>query len=233
MKRTVTASLSFFIFLAIATAQNSAQEAQPKMPPTIDQKTVDQKQKTIGQKTAGMQKLPGFFTYYWDAHEGKLWLQIDKWNTTFLYYESLPDGVGSNDIGLDRGQPGKTTAVHFERVGPRILLVAENEKYRAITDDLEQQSAVKQAFAQSVLWGFEAAAEDEAGDSVLVDATPFFLSDAHEVASKLSAVKQGSYHVDPSRSAIYLPRTKNFPENTDVESTLTFVGRIPAIGSKK
>ncbi len=157
----------------------------------------------------------------------KLWLQIDKWNTPFLYYESLPNGVGSNDVGLDRGQPGKTNVVHFERSGPRILLVAENERYRAITDDLEQQTAVQQAFAQSVLWGFEAAAEDEDGKSVLVDATPFFLSDAHEVASKLATLKQGTYHVDSSRSAIYLPRTKNFPENTDVESTLTFVGENP------
>ena len=117
--------------------------------------------------------------------------------------------------------------VHFERSGPRILLVAENERYRAITDDIEQQTAVQQAFAQSVLWGFESAAEDEDGKSVLVDATPFFLSDAHEVASKLATLKQGIYHVDSSRSAIYLPRTKNFPENTDVESTLTFVGENP------
>jgi len=122
------------------------------------------------------------------------------------------NGVGSNDVGLDRGQPGKTKVVHFERGGPRILLVAENERYRAVTDDLEQRQAVQQAFAQSVLWGFEAAAED--GESVLVDATPFFLSDAHEVAAKLAALKQGNYHVDPSRSAIYLSRTRNFPENS-------------------
>ncbi len=213
MKRALIASLSFFAFTAVATTQNSATETQHKMPLTIEQ------------KTTGMQKLPGFFTCYWDARDGKLWLQVDKWNTPFLYYESLPNGVGSNDVGLDRGQPGKTNVVHFERVGPRVLLVAENERYRAITDDLEQQVAVRQAFAQSVLWGFEAVAED--GESVLVDATPFFLSDAHEVAVKLSALKQGTYHVEPSRSAIYLPRTKNFPENMDIESTLTFVGENP------
>ena len=236
MKRALIASLALLVFAAVATAQNSTPDAQPKTPPAIDQKNNDRKEddwKTIGQKTAGMQKLPGFFTYYWDARDGKLWLQIDKWNTPFLYYESLPNGVGSNDVGLDRGQPGKTNVVHFERSGPRILLVAENEDYRAVTDDREQQSAVRQAFAQSVLWGFEAAAQDndsdndEDGASVLVDATPFFLSDAHEVAAKLASLKQGAYHVDPSRSAIYLPRTKNFPQNTDVESTLTFVGENP------
>ena len=84
---------------------------------------------------------------------------------------------------------------------------------------------MQQAFAQSVLWGFEAAAESDG--TVLVDATPFFLSDVHEVAAKLAALKQGTYRVDASRSAIYLPRTKNFPENTDVESTLTLVGDNP------
>ena len=216
-------SLTFMVFLAAAAAQNSVPDAQRKDPSAINPKATEQK--TIEQKTAGMTKLSGFFTCYWDDREGKLWLQIEQWNAPFLYYETLPNGVGSNDIGLDRGQPGKTNVVHFERSGPRVLLVAENEQYRAITDDLEQQSAVKQAFAQSVLWGFEAAAES--GDAVLVDATPFFLSDVHDVAAKLAAAKQGAYHVDPARSAIYIPRTKSFPENTDVESTLTLVGDSP------
>lgn len=213
IKRLVIACLVFFSLGGIATAQTSPTEAQGKT------------QQTIEQKTATMQKMPGFFTYYWDAREGKIWLQIDKWNAQFLYHESLPNGVGSNDLGLDRGQPGQTRVVHFERSGPRILLVAENERYRAITEDFEQQAAVQQAFAQSVLWGFEVAAVS--GDAVLVDATPFFLSDAHEVAAKIATLNQGNYRIDPSRSAIYLPRTKNFPENTDVESTLTFVSDNP------
>jgi len=222
MKRALMALLVFLSFALVALAQNSTAEASHKAATPAEAT-----RKTVEQKTSGMEKLPGFFTCYWDAREGKLWLEIDKWNTPFLYYESLPNGVGSNDVGLDRGQPGKTNVVHFERSGPRILMVAENERYRAITDDLAQQTAVQQAFAQSVLWGFESAAEDEEAKTVLVDATPFFLSDAHEVASRLATLKQGTYHVDSSRSAIYLPRTKNFPENTEVESTLTFVGENP------
>jgi hypothetical protein len=222
MKRAVMALLAFLSFAVVVTAQTSTADASHKAATAADAA-----RKTIEQKTLGMEKLAGFFTCYWDAREGKLWLQIDKWNTPFLYYESLPNGVGSNDVGLDRGQPGKTNVVHFERSGPRVLLVAENERYRAVTDDLEQQTAVQQAFAQSVLWGFESAAEDVDGKAVLVDATPFFLSDAHEVASRLATLKQGTYHVDASRSAIYLPRTRNFPENTDIESTLTFVGENP------
>jgi len=212
MKRMTILCLASLFLITGATAQNSLAQ-QPKSLPSIDS------------RTANMQKMPGFIACYWDAGEGKIWLRIDKWNTQFIYYESLPNGVGSNDIGLDRGQPGGTQIVHFERSGPRVLLVAENERYRAMTDDLEQRTAVQQAFAQSVLWGFEAAAAD--GEAVLVDATQFFLSDAHDVAAKLADTKQGSYRIDASRSAIYLPRTKNFPENTDVESTLTFVGTNP------
>jgi len=214
MKRVPILTLLFFIATALpAATQNGAAKTEEKPLPSIEQ------------KVAGMEKLPGFFTYYWDAREGKIWLRVDKWNTEFLYVESLPNGVGSNDIGLDRGQPGETQVVHFERSGPRVLLVAENERYRAVTDDAAQRQAVKQAFAQSVLWGFDAAAES--GDAVLVDATPFFLHDAHNVVAKLKATKQGTFHLDPSRSAIYLPRTKNFPENSDVESTLTFTSDDP------
>lgn len=182
---------------------------------------------SIEQKTANMEKLPGFFTYYWDARGGKIWLQIDKWNTEFLYVESLPYGVGSNDIGLDRGQPGGVQVVRFDRSGPRVLLIAENERFRAVTDDPIQQEAIKQAFAQSVLWGFDVAAED--GDTVLVDATSFFLRDSHNIVAKLQATHQGTYRLDPSRCAIYLPRTKNFPDNSDVEATLTFTGENPGL----
>jgi len=124
MKRAPIAALAALTFVAaVAVAQNSTTETQSKTPTALEQKTPSVK--TIAEKTTGMQKLPGFFTYYWDAREGKVWLQIDKWDVPFLYYESLPNGVGSNDVGLDRGQPGRTSVVHFERIGPRVLLVAE------------------------------------------------------------------------------------------------------------
>jgi hypothetical protein len=214
MKRLLFAFLSLFLIDSVSFAQDPPREVQPKPLPTI------------AQKTEGMQSYSGFFTDYWDARGGKLWLRVDKWNTPFLFHESLPNGVGSNDIGLDRGQPGRTFLVHFERSGPRVLLVAENQEYRAVTDDPEQQRAVREAFAQSILWGFKVEAVD--GDAVLVDATDFFLSDAHQAAARLGEGKQAKYHVDLSRSAIYLPRTRNFPENTDVESTLTLTGDEPS-----
>ena len=180
---------------------------------------------SIAEKTAGMQKLPGYFNLYWDARQGKLWLEIDKWGKKFLYQSSLPAGIGSNDIGLDRGQLGASGLVRFDRSGPKVLLIQENLDYRAVTEDPHELKAVKDSFAESALWGFTVTAETES--SVLVDATDFFLRDAHAIPATLKRTKQGSFHPDTSRSAIYLPRTRNFPLNTEVETTLTFVGEDP------
>src|SRR5882672_2644943 len=180
---------------------------------------------SIGEKTKDAQKLPGYFNLYWDAKQGRLWLEIDKWSTEFLYQSSLPAGIGSNDIGLDRGQLGATRVVRFERGGPKVLLIQENLDFRAITDDAYEKKAVRDSFAESVIWGFAVAAED--GARVLVDATDFYLRDAHGVTNALRRAKQGSFRLENSRSAIYLANTKNFPLNTEVEATLTFVGDDP------
>src|SRR5277367_2278717 len=180
---------------------------------------------TIAAKTAAAQKLPGYFDLYWDAKQGQLWLTIDKWSTEFLYQSSLAAGVGSNDIGLDRGQLGATRIVRFERSGNKVLLVQENLDYRAVTNDPNERRAVRDSFAESVLAGFTVAAEENG--AALVDATDYFLRDAHGIPETLRGTHQGSFHVDTARSAIYLPQTKNFPLNTEVEATLTFSGDDP------
>ncbi|NOT59777.1 MAG: DUF5117 domain-containing protein, partial [Acidobacteria bacterium] len=175
---------------------------------------------TITTKTARLQKIDGYMPLYWDAASGKLWLEIARFNQELLYQVSLPAGVGSNPIGLDRGQLGQERIVFFERVGPKVLLTQPNYRYRALTDNAAERKAVEDSFARSVLWGFKVEAEENG--KVLVDATNFFLRDAHGVADRLRQAQQGNYRVADDRSAFYLPRTKGFPLNTEIEVTLTF-----------
>ncbi len=182
----------------------------------------EKKVPTIEQKTVNMKKMPGFFTCYWEEKTGKIWLQIDKFNQEFLYINSLAAGVGSNDIGLDRGQLGSTRIVKFQRVGPKVILLQPNYSFRAISSNPDEGRAVEDAFAQSVLWGFPVAAVS--GNRVLVDAGDFFLRDAHHIVSRLKQMKQGNYKLAPSRAVFYLPRTKNFPLNSEFEVMLTYVG---------
>ncbi|HEX8456139.1 MAG TPA: zinc-dependent metalloprotease [Pyrinomonadaceae bacterium] len=183
------------------------------------------KDKSIRARTRGLQKWDGYLPLYWDAEAGKLLLEIERFNTEFLYQVSLPTGIGSNPIGLDRGQLGSTNVVFFERTGPKVLLVRPNYRYRAITTNADERRAVEESFARSVLWGFKVEAVEDA--RVLVDATAFFMRDAHGVVETLRRANQGRFQADESRSSFYLPRTKNFPQNTEVETQLTFTGDDP------
>lgn len=174
---------------------------------------------TIADRTKQMAKLDGFVPLYWDGATGKLYLEIARWDTELLYAVSLPAGVGSNPIGLDRGQLGPRQVVVFERVGPRVLMVARNYRYRAISDAAPERRAVEDSFARSVLWGFTVEAAEDT--RVLVDATPLVLRDAHGVADRLRQRRQGTYRVDANRSAVHLPRTRGFPKNTEIEAVIT------------
>lgn len=180
---------------------------------------------TITAFTAGMDKRPGFMTFYYDAKKGKIWLEIDKFGQELLYYPTLAQGVGSNDIGLDRGRLGAEHVVTFERSGNKILMIEPNYGYRALSPDSLERRAVAESFAQSVHAGFEIAAEE--GNRVLVDLTPFLLQDAVGAVQAISQTKQGSFKVDASRCALYLPRSKAFPKNTEFEATITLTGDAP------
>jgi hypothetical protein len=175
---------------------------------------------TISDKTRGTEKLDGLMPLYWEASSGKLYMEIRRFRQELLYQVSLPAGLGSNPVGLDRGQLGDSSIVFFDRIGRKVLLTEPNYRYRAITSDVAERRAVDESFARSVLWGFKVEAE-EAG-RVLVDATGFFMRDAHRVAERLRTTEQGKYRLDDTRSALYLDRTKGFPKNTEVEATLTF-----------
>lgn len=169
-----------------------------------------------------LSKKEGFFTFYTDEEKGKIFLEVDKLDFEFLYVNSMPSGIGSNDIGLDRGQLGRTRIVEFRKAGNKLLLVHKNYDFRAYSDNASEVKSVRDAFAESVLWGFEISSTE--GGKYLVDATNFYMQDAHMVGEKLGSARQGTYRPDPSRSALHYPMTKNFPKNTEVEAIVTLTG---------
>ena len=179
-----------------------------------------QKLPAIEEKTTGFKKLPGYIPLYADENTGKVYMEFSRFDTEFLYAMSLPAGLGSNDIGLDRGLTGGGRVVKLNRIGRKVLLIQPNIDYRAVTADNAEKRAVEQSFAQSTLWGFTI--EAESSGAVLVEATDFLLRDAMQVANRLRRSQQGIYVFDKNRSVMYWPRTKNFPLNTEVETTITF-----------
>jgi hypothetical protein len=200
--------------LLLAACTTTPAPPPPKPVPVAVEKS------SIESKTAKLQKFDGYIPLFWDAENGKLFMQLSRFNEELLYQVSLPAGVGSNPIGLDRGLLGQTHIVTFERIGPKVLMTATNTRFRALSNDEAERRAVADSFARSVIWSFKVEASD--ATSVLVDATDFFLSDQQGVTRSLRNAQQGNYALDKNRSAIYLPRTKVFPRNTEVEGVLTF-----------
>ncbi len=173
---------------------------------------------SIDERVTGLRKIDGYFPIYWDERSGALLLEIPRFDTEFLFSTGLSAGLGSNDIGLDRGQGGQGRIVTFQRMGPRVLLVQGQQTFRSSAKNPLERKAVEDSFAKSVLWGFTVAAESSG--RVLVDATDFFVRDVHNAGGRL---RPGNYRVDRTRSSVYLPNTKGFPKNTEVDILLTFV----------
>ena len=168
-------------------------------------------------------KYEGFFDFYYDIKTDKIYLEVENLNSDFLYISSLATGIGSNDIGLDRGQLGSERLVSFQKSGNKLLLIQPNLSFRAITKNKAEENSIKQAFAKSVIFGFKILETND--DKYLVDFTSFLMQDKHGVADRLKLAKQGVYSIDKTKSAIELNHTKSFPKNSEFEALLTFSGK--------
>ena len=172
--------------------------------------------------TDGLSKKEGFINYYWDEEKGKLYLEIEKLDKELIYINYLAAGVGSNDIGLDRGQIGGTRIIKFIKMGTKILMVQPNYKFRAVSENQEEIKSVEDAFAKSTIWGF--AIKASSNDKFIVDATEFSMRDSHMVSARLKRQNQGTFKIDQKSSSFDAVSSKNFPFNTEIESFLTFRG---------
>lgn len=176
----------------------------------------------FSEKRKDFQKFNGLYDFYYDEGNDKIYLEVDQLDKEFLYVYSLSSGIGSNDIGLDRGQLGNEQVVYFKKAGNKLLLVQPNLTFRAITDNTLEKKSVEQAFAKSILYGFKI--EEEKKGTYTIDITDFLMQDVHGVASRLRNSNQGSYSLDKSKSAMAMERTKAFPKNVEFDVTLTFKG---------
>ena len=169
-----------------------------------------------------LDKKEGYLNFYWDDNKGKIYLEIKNLNQELIYINYLSAGIGSNDLGLDRGQIGGTRIIKFVKMGPKILMVQPNYKYRAISNNEEEIKSVEDAFAKSTLWGFQIVASDK--NKYLIDISDFVIRDSHRISQRLTQRNQGSFEVDKNASSFDNLNSKNFPLNSELEAFLTFRG---------
>lgn len=171
---------------------------------------------------SNLTKKEGFINYYWDESKGKIYIEIEKLGQELIYVNYLSAGLGSNDIGLDRGQIGGTRIIKFIKMGPKILMVQPNYRYRALSSNQEEIKAVEDAFAKSTLWSFDIVIHEK--NKFLLDASEFVIRDSHKISQRLNQRKQGSFKIDKRSSSFDVLNSKNFPLNSELEAFLTFRG---------
>lgn len=169
---------------------------------------------------ASWERRDGFVPFYWDAARGRVLLEITRLGQDLLYYTTVSKGIGSVELGLDRGLGTTSAVIRFERVGPRVQVVQQNLRFRAPQGNDALKKGIEESFAGSVLAALPIEAEE--GAALIVDATPLLVRDAADVEGLLRRRNQGAFRLDPARSAVYLPRSKAFPKNTELEMTLTY-----------
>lgn len=181
----------------------------------------------------GMRHEAGFVDVYTDTNSGRVLIGVHELDVPFLLVTSLPGGLGSNDVGLDRGQTGAQYIVRFRRVGARLLLLADNTRFIANSADADERAAASDAFAPAVLWAGPIVERPQPRRStrsavestvLLVDVAPYLMGDRHGIAAALKAAGQGDYSVDSDRSAALPEAARSFPDNTELEALLTLTG---------
>jgi hypothetical protein len=199
-----------FSLLALALLSGSAAAQQRPAAPGTD----------ISAATAGMERLDGFIPVILDGEQGRILLELPRDSLRALALFTLATGLGSNPIGLDRGANGPEYVVRFDRAGQRVNVVFENWGYRTSSADPDHARSIAEAFPPSTVAALNLVAAQ--GGRLLVDATDFLLRDWTGVAEALQTTDQGSYSVSRDRSAVYRPRTRGFPGNTEIDVALTF-----------
>src|SRR5580693_8959528 len=186
-----------------------------------------------GLSAQNMERREGFIPLLWDASQGKLFFELSQFDSDVLYYTEIAKGSGSGSVGFEWAGGGEGGVIQFQRVGPKVLVVQKNTRFRAGSGGPGLEQGVDESFPDSIIASLPVVKTD--GAKVIVDATSFVVRDAvgFGVAGgrggrgggrggESELVAGTSWQFDPARSAIYLPRTKGFPKNSEVEVTVTY-----------
>ena len=174
---------------------------------------------------SSLERHDGYLPFYWDSARGRILFEIPKLNEDMLYFTGAGKGIGSVQLGVDRGASYGSGVIYFERAGSRVDVVERNLKFRALSGNQALQQGLEESFASSVLAALPI--ESETGGKLIVDATPLLFRDAINLEGLLRRQNQGAFKLDPVRSSVFLPKTKAFPKNTEVEVTLTYASDNP------
>ena len=168
--------------------------------------------------TKDAEQKKGFFTLWKKRDNVYLELAKDQLDQPFLYVVSLSKGIGSNfTLG---GLPLDDRMLQFERHGDRIMLVQVNTQFRT-PKGTPIDKARELSIPNSIVQSFKIESEADSSKAVLVDLGALLLSDVTDLSENLKGAF-GNVGVRFDKERSMLGSMKTFPDNTELEATLTF-----------
>src|SRR6516162_7215633 len=99
-----------------------------------------------------LERKDGFIPLLWDEAQGKLYFEIPQFDKDVLYFSEVAKGSGSGSVGLEWAAGGEGGGIiQFQRVGPRVLVVEKNLRFRAGSGGPGLEKSIEASFPDSIL----------------------------------------------------------------------------------
>ncbi len=179
--------------------------------------------KSFAEVTKGSQVGSGLFTVYYQRDRVLLSLKPEQFDRDYLLVTQLSQGIG--ELGLDGGKTVRSDLVRFHRETDRIEMWVVNPRFVAPAGT-PMAHTVAQSFGHSVAHSFPIATVREAPtEAVLIDLSPFLLSDWADVGSVFEAAaasRKLSVNVTLDEKRSSLQELRLYPTNLEADVRLTF-----------
>jgi hypothetical protein len=181
---------------------------------------------------AGTAQQTGLLPVHVDAKQGRILLSLPAPDATglmgrYIYVTALKTGLGSAPIGLDRALSGGSKLVVFRRLGKKVLLEAENPRFRATNAPPPEQAAARDSFRVFDIVDRRCRRGDGDG-RVLVDLASLLTQDMMGIGQALKSANEKGFALSKELSVADPNSVKAFPDNLELEARQTFVSAEPS-----
>jgi len=139
----------------------------------------------------------------------------------------LHQSRGVSDYGMNKGLPlSEMKLMRFRRVGDKIQLVHVNPRFTADAGS-PMRRAVEEDVGHSIVAAFKIESQDTATKAVLVDVSPWLVSDYGQAGEALKwAHNRKPVMLDKERSNV--AKVAGFPKNLEIDVDLTYTTGEPS-----
>ncbi|MEZ6015197.1 MAG: zinc-dependent metalloprotease [Planctomycetota bacterium] len=221
---------TFFVVAALVAALASCQSPRPDARPAASEEVTADAQAATAPASPPT-RLAGYIPLVLDQDAGRVAFELpapgpDGLVLELLHVVGITTGIGSNDLGLDRGSLAPARLLRLRKVGARLLVEAPNLAFRAVSTDPEERKAGRESYATSIVWSTDKVSVQPSG-ALSVDVTDWLVGDRFGVARQLAAAGEGAFTLDAERSTLLPARALAFPDNVELDVLLTFACDAP------